>query len=488
MKQHSIIGALFRRTVAGMLFLWLLVSVFITFQLAGDIRAQTAPRYAAALEKALDDLAERFMAQPVGAGDLEFSLPEVRFMPSAGLPLLNMRDVPLWKGTINMNGKGAIMKSDGLDLTGMVIGNVGLTINEGKLSVSNPSDSVSQLGRKVPSSQLVFFLTFLDDPMRSGSFPSAEISGDYTGDRKQQNLPVIITSPAPMTPPEIMDGIDSGELHFDSVRLRQSSCLRGRWLEDGKGEKTCFVIGAYGWSPLLEAIHALSSVYLLSFVIFQLMGAAIWLSIRHSIVRPLKQLERALKAEPLKVSNAEYDFQVPYGEIRGPIAAYLRRWQMQRASAAMGDSQGPRAEDCPLLLPWLQRCEDKLMPILIDRGQKTRRELRTDGYVAATPDQLEDVLLALFREVIDYADPGNEMFIRTMESSGFLLTEIEVKARHVKEMAYEQLWDGIYRSPADGDAPGAKLRKAMWRLPGSFATVRKTKKGLALTLGLPKGA
>ena len=52
MKQHSIIGALFRRTVAGMLFLWLLVSVFITFQLAEDIRAQTAPRYAAALEKA----------------------------------------------------------------------------------------------------------------------------------------------------------------------------------------------------------------------------------------------------------------------------------------------------------------------------------------------------------------------------------------------------------------------------------------------------
>ena len=37
-----------------------------------------------------------------------------------------------------------------------------------------------------------------------------------------------------------------------------------------------------------------------------------------------------------------------------------------------------------------------------------------------------------------------------------------------------------------GDAQGAKLRKAMWRLPGSFATVRKTKKGLALTLGLPK--
>ena len=31
-----------------------------------------------------------------------------------------------------------------------------------------------------------------------------------------------------------------------------------------------------------------------------------------------------------------------------------------------------------------------------------------------------------------------------------------------------------------GDASGAKLRKAMWRLPGSFAAVRKTKKGLAI--------
>ena len=35
-------------------------------------------------------------------------------------------------------------------------------------------------------------------------------------------------------------------------------------------------------------------------------------------------------------------------------------------------------------------------------------------------------------------------------------------------------------------APGAKLRKAMLPVPGAFAAVRKTKKGLALTLGLPK--
>ncbi len=65
----------------------------------------------------MDDLAERFKAQPVAAGELEFSLPEVPYVPSVGLPLLNMRDVPLWKGTISMNSKGAIMKSDGLALT-----------------------------------------------------------------------------------------------------------------------------------------------------------------------------------------------------------------------------------------------------------------------------------------------------------------------------------------------------------------------------------
>ncbi len=487
MKQRSIISSLAKRTAAGMLCLWLLVAVLLTFQLAGDFRAQTAPLFAAALEKALDDLEERCKEQPVLAQDLEFSLPEVTCVPSAGLPLMSMRALPLWTGTINMTERGAIMKSEGFDLTGVVMGGAGLTVKEGKLAIDTSSDTVSQLGMKVPMSQFGFFLTFLADPMRNGSFPSKEIDGDYSGDKKQQNFPVVVTAPARMTPLEIMDRMDSGEWHFDSTRLRQSSCLRGRWLTDGEGGKACFVIGAYGWSPLLEAARAMRLVYLLSFVFFQLVGLAIWVSIRQSVVRPMRQLEHALQTEPLRVSKAEYDYLVPYGEIRGPIAAWLLRRQMMKAAELPLAREDWAAEECPLLLPELQRAEGKLMPVLIDRGQKITRELKADGRVCIAQDKLEDVLLALFRETIEFAEQNEEMVIRSVEKSGFLLAEMEIRTKHhLKEQDYERLWDGVYRSPADGDAPGAKLRKAMWQLPGSFAAVRKTKKGLALTLGLPK--
>ena len=175
-----------------------------------------------------------------------------------------------------------------------------------------------------------------------------------------------------------------------------------------------------------------------------------------------------------------------FRELRDVMAAGLLRRQMMRAAAERTGAEALPAEECPLLLSELQRAEGKLLPILLDRGQRVSRDLRADGRVCASREQLEDVLLALFREVIDYAERNEEMTVRTLERAGFLLAEIEVKTKRLHELAYERLWDGIYRSPADGDAPGAKLRRAMWHLPGAFAAVRKTKKGLTLTLGLPK--
>ncbi len=488
MNQRSIVGSLAKRTAAGLLCLWLLSMAVLTLVLAGSIQARTTAFYTSELEQALAGLQEGFKAEPVSAAELAFSLPQKDFDPVNGFPLLRDRPVSLRRGTLSMTRKGAIMKSEGFDLTGINLGTVGLQINEGRLSISNPWDMANLLGNKVPTSKLGFFLTFLDDPVRNGSFPSAEYSGDFAGEQPQASFPIVVTEPTAFTAPELLDGMDSGELHFDSARLRQSAVLRGRWLLDGAGEKRCFIVAAYGWSPLLEAIYELGPVYLLSFAIFQLVGLAVWLSLRRSIVHPLKQLERALRAEPLSVTGAEYDFRLPYGELRGPIAAYLLRRQMQHAADAGIPALPERpAEECPLLLSELQSAEGKLLPILIDRGQKIERELTADGRVCADREQLEDALLALFREAVDYARQNEKMTIRTLERAGFLLAEIEVRSKlRDGESACGQLWDGIYRSPADGDAPGAKLRSAMWRLPGSFAAVRKTKRGLALTLGLPK--
>lgn len=435
----------------------------------------------------MEELRSRSGEEGLTAEKLDFSLPECAFVPAGSLPLTRQREIPLWKGTLALIPRGNIMKGEGFDLTGAVMGNVGLTIVEGKLAIgNNVGDVGNSSGNMTNSSQKGFFLTFWQDPLRKGSFPSREFSGDYEGEKPRAAFPVVVTAPARMTPEELMDGLDSGSWHFDSMRLRQCSCLRGCWLTDGAGEPCCFAVGAYGWSPLLEAIRAMGLLYLLSFLFFQLVGAALWLSMRRSMVHPLGKLERALGAEPLQVSSAEYDYLLPYGELRGPVAAYLLRRQMQYAAAVTPGTARP-PEECPLLLTELQRCEDKLLPILTDRGQRITRELKADGRVSADRAQLEDALLALFRETVDFAEENEEMCIRTAEKADFLLAEIEVRTkRHLKEMEYHRLWDGIYRSPADGDAPGAKLRKAMWRLPGSFSTVRKTKKGLALTLGLPK--
>ena len=484
MNQRSIVGSLARRTAAGLLCRWLLSMAVLTLVLAGSIQARTTAFYTSELEQALAGLQEGFKAEPVSAAELAFSLPQKDYDPINGFPLLRDRPVSLRRGTLSMNVRGAIDRSEGFDLTGAIIGNVGLLITEGRLGVSNMADTVSQLGMNVPSSQLGFFLTFLDDPVRKGSFPSAEFSGNYAGEQTQASSPM---TPTNFTAAEILDGMDSGELHFDSARLRQSAVLRGRWLMDGAGEKRCFVVVAYGWSPLLEAVYQLAHVYVLTFVVFQLVGLAFWLGLRRSIVRPLKSLERAMRAEPLIVSKSEYDYRMPYGELRGPIAAYLLRRQMMQAVATVSSISKRPAEECPLLLTELQSAEGKLLPVLIDRGQKIHRELRADGRINASHDQMEDILLALFREAVGYALQGEKMTIRTLEYAGFLLAEIEVRSKiHVSDLPYELLWDGIYRSPADGDAPGAKLRSAMWRLPGSFAAVRKTKRGLALTLGLPK--
>ena len=488
MKQRSIVGSLARRLAVGLFCFWLLIAALVTWMQAGDLQRQGAEVYTAALEQALADFrAEQENAGEIDASNTVLTLPEVSFVPKTSMPLLRMREMPLLKGSLTLIARGVVMQNDGFDMTGIPLGSVGLNITEGKLAIMNPSEIVNAAGMKVDTSQLGFFLTFLADPLRFGSFPSAEISGDYAGEKVNSAMPVVVVVPTQMTAVELMDNIDSGAWHFDSDGLRQSSRLRGCWLRDGAGEKRCLIVAAYGWCPLFEALWSLIPVYLISLVLFQLLGVVIWLSIRSSMVKPLTQLERSLWAEPLSVTSAEYDCLLPYGELRGPVAAYLLRRQMMQAAATVASIPQRPAEECPLLLTELQRAEGKLLPILMDRGQKIERELTADGRVSAGREQLEDALLALFRETVDYALQGEKMTIRTLERAGFLLAEIEVKAKlRNGELACGQLWDGIYRSPADGDAPGAKLRKAMWRLPGSFATVRKTKKGLALTLGLPK--
>ncbi len=496
MRQRSIIITMAKRLAAGMLCLWLLSMALATCLLAGDLQQQGAAACASALEQTLADYKEE--QERLGewkTTEMLLQLPEVQFTPTLGFPLLNVRELSVWHAALTVGDSLMIVKSEGFDVGSADEFDTGFTVREGRIFVflttsaldnQNPT-GYSGFGRyyRYDDTDLPNpFLSFRAFSLRQGSFPCAEIAGDYP--TTVEHDPAKPVNRGNRTPESLLDAIESRELHFDSHRLLQGSQLRGTWLRDAEGNKRCFILGAYGWSPLLEAAAALRSVYLLAFVLYQLLGVLIWFSFRQSLAEPLRKRAEAMLAEPLTVSRTEYDYRMPYGELRGPIAAGLLRRQMMQAAAAVPSMEKRPAEECPLLLTELQGAEGKLLPILLDRGQRIVRDLKADGRVAASPEQLEDALLALFREVIGYADQGNQMTIGTKQKSGYLLAEIEIKTRHMKEKAFELLWDGIYRSPADGDAPGAKLRKAMWQLPGSFAAVRKTKKGLTLTLGLPK--
>ena len=80
---------------------------------------------------------------------------------------------------------------------------------------------------------------------------------------------------------------------------------------------------------------------------------------------------------------------------------------------------------------------------------------------------------------LPYLDQGKVAILRTLEKSGFLLAEMEVQEkRHLDRNKYDLLWEGVYREPADGSAPGALLRRDTADLSGSFCAVRKTKNGL----------
>ena len=119
------------------------------------------------------------------------------------------------------------------------------------------------------------------------------------------------------------------------------------------------------------------------------------------------------------------------------------------------------------------------------RRMEAEADYGAGGTVAAAPEALEDALLALIQEALPYGEQDEKLTLRILEKENYILAEAEVRTKVFRVGTYEALWDGIYRLPGSSDAPGAMLRKASAAIPGSFAAVRKTRRGLCLTLGLP---
>ncbi len=501
MKRQAFLGTLAGKLAAALGCLWLVSMALLTWTLAGDLRGQAERALTPLLEARLQALQESFDPAAGKPEETLLILPEPDFRPARTLPLLRERTLKVWSGSLTLNERGIASASSGFDTGSIVpLGSVGvtpktgITVTEGKLAFrvssallegTEPSEFYGGFApayKRYGGAPSSGFLTFRLSPLRKGSFPSAELSGSWPEERVYD--PTKPPVPGNQTPPELLEGIDRGELRFDSRRLLQGTVLRGAWLRDEEGNPLCFVLAAYGWDPIPAAASMLPGVYLASLLLFLLLGSLLWLTLRRTLVRPLRALGAAVEADPLAVSPREFDFRSPYTEVQDVLASYLLRRQMTAAKHRLpaAGTPGPRLTEA------LEQAEGKLLPILRDRGQTLERQYDADGPVLAAPAPLAEALLVLFREAITYAEQNRTMGLRTLAKEGFLLLEIRVHTRRwakAREAELNLLWEGIYRSPRDTDAPGAKLRRALEELPGSFAAVRRMAHGLTLTLGLP---
>ena len=464
---------------AVLLCAWLAAMAAVTSLLAGYIREQTVPLFAGKLEETLagltgTELPDAFrLPEPEYTLDTElkfdylwlgFSIQYIASEPSGSFPEVKTATVRPAGAWLTLNSDGQLLSLNGFEKNSAFYLRTGLTVHDGFLSLIAMDEGFSR------------YLNLQGYGTSTGAFPARGEANRILVDRGNQE-----TVSRRETPPELPAGIESGEFSFDSSMLRKTTVLRGRWLRDGEGQPATFVLAAYVWNPFAAAVKALLPFGARLLVFFLLLGALLWLALRRSLLRPMKALVKALASSPVEVSAGEFDYALRYRELQSLTSGYLLRRQMLSAAPEAPQETG-RAD----LNEAMETARRQLLPLILDRNLDSALELGESGKAAADPEKLTDALLALIREALPYGNGHSRLLLRTGEKEGFLLAEAEVGAKwQLRSGAYASLWEGIYRLPGSGDAPGAKLRRASAALPGSFCAVRRTKKGLVLTLGLP---
>ncbi|MBR4693024.1 MAG: MerR family transcriptional regulator [Oscillospiraceae bacterium] len=515
-EPRSLSASLASRLAVLVCVLWLLSMALLTFSAARGLGRQAAQESEKALDAFFEDL-----------GSEASSLPEVRFQSGEGILTQREAGFALLKAALFIDERGIVRENDGFWTPSAVkvidnfyksaveirSGRAGteelwLAVAAGKLCFMVDPNRLDDTVRLPNVNEGVYyrgFLTFRDAPHRGGSFfsgdadwylPTVETksgvrAGTYqtelvpyragTYDPGEKIEPGLFTPVFDEVAPslELLNGLDSGEYRFDTDGVFLGSRLRGAWLRDGEGKPVRFLLAAYGWNPLAMALRLLPGVYAVSLAVFLLSGFFLWLALCRSLVLPLKAWDAALGAALLPVSPEEFDYACRYRELQDLAARYLLRRQMLEAVPPLQSSEGSD------LLAAMDAARRKLTPAIDARSLEPAADYRTDGRIAAAPEALADALLALIREALPYGEQDQKLTLRTLEKEGFLLAEAEVRTKVLRTGSYAALWEGVYRLPGSGDAPGAKLRRASAAIPGSFCAVRKTKRGLCLTLGLP---
>jgi hypothetical protein len=482
MKSMSLAASIGRRLTLLLLILWAIFTLTALCLLAGYIREQTTPYFSGVLETELS----RFKGQKIPS---DYSLPVIEYTPDMVFKYdylwvgdwrgyicfePSMSFPPLRKSKINAQGAWLTLNKDGLinavkgfQFEESWIQRTGLTLQGGFLSIISMDNNSSP------------YLNLDGYNMALGSFPSNKNEARIFDE--QGNVQKVVSRE---TPPMLLNGIESGEFHFDSSMLRRATVLRGRWLCDESGEPQTFVLAAYCWSPLNAAFRALVPFSIELLVFFVLLGLALWVSLRKSLINPLSKVITAVDESPMTVSTAEYDYQFRYNELQSMSAAYLLRRQMQQAT--VGSFPSIPFEDRPSIQHVFDIVYGKQLPLLLGRGFQLQKDYQADGIILAESTQVEDALLALVQASLSYANASENIIFRTRKKEAYLLAEVVIKPKpklHQEDLA--SLWNGIFQESVSKEASLLKLRKIIASIHGVFITVRLEKQNLVFILGFP---
>lgn len=474
MKQRSITGTLARNTAIGMAVFWLLSMVLTTWLLAGEISARMEPMFLEKLSQELNTAAAQYDSGSIRS----FSVSEESEEPvtvSHQMLLLAETEMPVYAGIFVLDSDGVTETVSGFDIGNFEPTSCSLTVDRGILALCHVSDVTDS---KPGKQNTVFALRLSDAP------PSAAGFWAIIQDGKE-----ITQTASGSTSMELLDGIENGTYRFGSRRPGLSTVLLGKWITNAEGEKSWFLIGAYGWSPLAAAVKSLILVYVLTLLLCELLGTFVWRSFDRSISLPLRRLGGALKADPLAVSKAEDDCAMAYWELQAVLAGYRLRDQLRQAGWATDRFSRPLEDAAAKLSEAILRAEEKLGSAFMSWTQNVVNDFQADGYTGATEAAMDGVLIAMFQEAAPYLKEKATVTVRTRELSGFYLTELEGPIdRRVGKLDLDQLWDGFHRGSASGVYAGSGLRKALWEIPSGFSSVERTKNGLLFRVGVPVGS
>ena len=478
-----------RSLVKLFLFLWLVFSLTVTCLEAGDLQRQALTVYTRFLEDELRTAQERFSAEGDGLTEgqitADYLLTEVPMLePGFSLPFL-MNQAALQPRSFGMV----------LDQTG-VVQRTGSSINDDyRQDIYCLWIHEGYLSYLVSGEKMVLFspstdaISFHFSCFRKGSYCLEgyhRTESDRNDPVGSEFSPADLITPNARTNPALLAGIEDRTLNFEMTSLMETNLLRGAWLCDSTGTPRWYLLAGLGWCPLVEAMRSLWITYLLSLLLFALVGLLGARSLHRKLSLPMGSLGNAINGNPITASEESFDYRYSLTELREISAGHQFNLQIQEAKLARAEAK-ELPEPTTSLAALAEGALDNLHALLIDRGVKVETESAEDYPVLCKEEAGRAAIREMVRDSLMTTQSGTTCRLRCRSYGGFAILELDTICKHsFPESILHDIWTSVYRIPDDTDQPGAKFKSAVEAIPGAFCSVQTTSRGILWQLGFPK--